>query len=85
VLSAVSSEINCVFLHLLENPTLCDIEHRNTETGTAADPPGHRLAIGAIGAFVGALIGAFVGALVVYRNTATGMTAYLPGHRLDLD
>jgi hypothetical protein len=24
VLSAVSNEINCVFLHLLENPTLCD-------------------------------------------------------------
>jgi hypothetical protein len=24
VLSAVSSDINCVFLHLLENPTLCD-------------------------------------------------------------
>jgi hypothetical protein len=24
VLSAVSEEINCVFLHLLENPTLCD-------------------------------------------------------------
>jgi hypothetical protein len=24
VLSAVSDEINCVFLHLLENPTLCD-------------------------------------------------------------
>jgi hypothetical protein len=24
VLSAVSEEINCVFLHLLENPRLCD-------------------------------------------------------------
>jgi hypothetical protein len=24
VLSALSNEINCVFLHLLENPTLCD-------------------------------------------------------------
>jgi hypothetical protein len=24
VLSAVSSETDCVFLHLLENPTLCD-------------------------------------------------------------
>jgi hypothetical protein len=24
VLCAVSDEINCVFLHLLENPTLCD-------------------------------------------------------------
>jgi hypothetical protein len=24
VLSAVSNEINCVFLHLLENPRLCD-------------------------------------------------------------
>jgi hypothetical protein len=24
VLSAVSNEINCIFLHLLENPTLCD-------------------------------------------------------------
>jgi hypothetical protein len=24
VLSAVNNEINCVFLHLLENPRLCD-------------------------------------------------------------
>jgi hypothetical protein len=24
VLSRVSNDINCIFLHLLENPTLCD-------------------------------------------------------------
>jgi hypothetical protein len=32
VLSAVSDEIDCVFLHLLENPSLCD--RRTAETST---------------------------------------------------
>jgi hypothetical protein len=32
VLSAVSDEIECVFLHLLENPSLCD--RRAAETST---------------------------------------------------
>jgi hypothetical protein len=33
VLSAVSDEIDCVFLHLLENPSLCDRRTANTTTG----------------------------------------------------
>jgi hypothetical protein len=41
VLSAVSDEIDCVFLHLLENPSLCD--RRATETTT-----GGRRRLGAI-------------------------------------
>jgi hypothetical protein len=40
VLSAVSDEMNCVFLHLLENPRLCD---RSTVEETAnASPEGSR-------------------------------------------
>jgi hypothetical protein len=27
VLSAVNDDLNCVFLHLLENPSLCDRSH----------------------------------------------------------
>jgi hypothetical protein len=46
VLSAVSNEINCVFLHLLENPTLCDrsaVENAagdsdNTDIGGSTSP-----------------------------------------------
>jgi hypothetical protein len=34
VLSAVSDEIDCVFLHLLENPSLCDRRAVDTTTGT---------------------------------------------------
>jgi hypothetical protein len=34
VLSAVSDDINCVFLHLLENPGLCDRRAANTTIGT---------------------------------------------------
>jgi hypothetical protein len=33
VLSAVSDEIDCVFLHLLENPSLCDRRAAETTTG----------------------------------------------------
>jgi hypothetical protein len=33
VLSAVSDEIDCVFLHLLENPNLCDRKAADTTTG----------------------------------------------------
>jgi hypothetical protein len=33
VLSAVSDEIDCVFLHLLENPSLCDRRSADTTTG----------------------------------------------------
>jgi hypothetical protein len=33
VLSAVSDEIDCVFLHLLENPRLCDRRTADTSTG----------------------------------------------------
>jgi hypothetical protein len=33
VLSAVSDEIDCVFLHLLENPSLCDRRTADTTTG----------------------------------------------------
>jgi hypothetical protein len=33
VLSAVSDEIDCVFLHLLENPSLCDRKAADTTTG----------------------------------------------------
>jgi hypothetical protein len=38
VLSAVSDEIDCVFLHLLENPSLCD--RRATETTIGRQGPG---------------------------------------------
>jgi hypothetical protein len=33
VLSAVSDEIDCVFIHLLENPSLCDRRAADTTTG----------------------------------------------------
>jgi hypothetical protein len=38
VLSAVSNVINCVFLHLLENPRLCD----RSAVETASDSIGNR-------------------------------------------
>jgi hypothetical protein len=38
VLSAVSDDINCVFLHLLENPSLC--KRRAAETPTGRRQPG---------------------------------------------
>jgi hypothetical protein len=38
VLSAVSDDINCVFLHLLENPRLCN--RKAAETTTSRRPPG---------------------------------------------
>jgi hypothetical protein len=46
VLSAVSNEINCVFLHLLENPRLCDrsameIESEITDKGGSTSPVNH--------------------------------------------
>jgi hypothetical protein len=35
VLIGVRKDLGCLFYHLLENPTLCDIEHQyNTKTGT---------------------------------------------------
>jgi hypothetical protein len=33
VLSAVSDEIDCVFIHLLENPSLCDRRAAEATTG----------------------------------------------------
>ena len=49
VLSAVSNEINCVFLHLLENPTLCDrsavetaSDSDSTDIGGSVNPIGKR-------------------------------------------
>jgi hypothetical protein len=41
VLSAVSDDINCVFLHLLENPGLCN--RRAVETTTRSQRPGANL------------------------------------------
>mgnify|MGYP000426576692 CR=1 FL=1 len=41
VLSAVSDEIDCVFIHLLENPSLCD--RRATETTTGRGRPSANL------------------------------------------
>jgi hypothetical protein len=41
VLSAVSDEIDCVFLHLLENPGLCD--RRGVETNVRSHLPGANL------------------------------------------
>jgi hypothetical protein len=41
VLSAVSDDINCVFLHLLENPGLCN--RRAVETTTRSKRPGANL------------------------------------------
>jgi hypothetical protein len=39
VLSAVNDDINCVFLHLLENPDLCDRRAVETETTTGSRRP----------------------------------------------
>jgi hypothetical protein len=39
VLSAVSDEIDCVFLHLLENPSLCDRRTADTTTGRQLPVP----------------------------------------------
>jgi hypothetical protein len=36
VLSDVSDDLDCVFLHLLENPLLCDIACRDIEAATDA-------------------------------------------------
>jgi hypothetical protein len=37
VLIGVIDDLSCLFYHLLENPTLCDIEHqRNTKSGTGS-------------------------------------------------
>jgi hypothetical protein len=41
VMCAVSDDINCVFLHVLENPGLCD--RRATETTTRSRLPGANL------------------------------------------
>jgi hypothetical protein len=37
VLVAARDDLGCLFYHLLENPLLCDIEHRHVATGTTAD------------------------------------------------
>jgi hypothetical protein len=49
VLSAVSNEIDCVFLHLLENPRLCDrraveAASDSTDNGGSTNPVQHGLA-----------------------------------------
>jgi hypothetical protein len=36
VLSDISDDLDCVFLHLLENPLLCDITRRSIEAETDA-------------------------------------------------
>jgi hypothetical protein len=41
VLVAVRDDLGCLFYHLLENPLLCEIEHRHVATGTIADGPVH--------------------------------------------
>jgi hypothetical protein len=41
VLVAVRDDLGCLFYHLLENPLLCDIDHRYMATGTIADGPVH--------------------------------------------
>jgi hypothetical protein len=43
VLSAVNDDINCVFLHLLENPGLCSRRAFETETTTRSRRPGANL------------------------------------------
>jgi hypothetical protein len=43
VLSAVNDDINCVFLHLLENPGLCNRRAVDTETTTRSRRPGDNL------------------------------------------
>jgi hypothetical protein len=43
VLSAVSDEIDCVFLHLLENPGLCDRRAVETTPTTRGQRPGTNL------------------------------------------
>jgi hypothetical protein len=34
VMVAVRNDLGCLFYHLLENPLLCDLEHRYMVTGT---------------------------------------------------
>jgi hypothetical protein len=41
VLIAVSDDLDCLLYHLLENPSLCDIEHRYVATGATANGPVH--------------------------------------------
>jgi hypothetical protein len=43
VLSAVNDDINCVFMHLLENPGLCNRRAVETETTTISQRPGANL------------------------------------------
>jgi hypothetical protein len=49
VLSAVNDDINCVFLHLLENPGLCNRRAIETETTTTSQRPGANLDESSIG------------------------------------
>jgi hypothetical protein len=39
VLVAVRDDLGGLFYHLLENPLLCDIDHRHVATGTTSDGP----------------------------------------------
>jgi hypothetical protein len=41
VLVAVRKNLGCLFYHLLENPLLCDLEHRYVAIGTITDGPVH--------------------------------------------
>jgi hypothetical protein len=41
VLVAVRDDLGCLFYHLLENPLLCDLEHRYGVTGAIAGEPVH--------------------------------------------
>jgi hypothetical protein len=42
VLIGVSDDLGCLFYHLLENPTLCDIKHQyNTKTESGTGNRGH--------------------------------------------
>jgi hypothetical protein len=43
LLMGVSDDLGCLFYHLLQNPTLCDIEHQyNTNVGTGANLNKHQ-------------------------------------------
>jgi hypothetical protein len=46
MLSAVSGDINCVFLHLLENSRLCDRTAVEIVTTQQVDEPDHAMWVG---------------------------------------
>jgi hypothetical protein len=41
VLIAVRNDLGCLFHHLLENPSLCETEHRYVATGVTVNGPAH--------------------------------------------